>query len=153
MRDMKLVTRRSVISTFAVFGLVAIASTNRVLEAHSQQEIYGLVVAKLAGYYRDKKSASEIGMRYLEKVPEEAQIGKIASLICQPGTDDYKRLASANSAAVRSLISRWQREDFEHDRIVNVSGWLLSETEARLCALAALTDGRSGGCSGRISPV
>jgi hypothetical protein len=30
-------------------------------------------------------------------------------------------------------------QDFEHGRFVKVQGWILSVTEARLCALVALT--------------
>jgi hypothetical protein len=38
-------------------------------------------------------------------------------------------LAHANSHEAHGIIVRWQHEDFEQGRIVNVSGWLLSETK------------------------
>jgi murein L,D-transpeptidase YcbB/YkuD len=40
-----------------------------------------------------------------------------------------------DAGSIRAQI----RDDFAQGRIVDVEGWMLSATEARLCALAALT--------------
>jgi hypothetical protein len=37
------------------------------------------------------------------------------------------------------------RIDYEIERVVNLDGWILSETEARLCALVSLS------CDGKLS--
>lgn len=42
------------------------------------------------------------------------------------------------SADLRACIEKENTRDFSKGRIVRVGGWLLGETEARLCAIAAL---------------
>ena len=43
-------------------------------------------------------------------------------------------------AAIRDHVSGGNALDFSMGRIVSVRGWILGETEARLCAIAALRD-------------
>ncbi|MGI9419570.1 MAG: hypothetical protein ACR2RA_17220 [Geminicoccaceae bacterium] len=43
-------------------------------------------------------------------------------------------------AAIRDHVSSGNMLDFSMGRIVSVRGWILGETEARLCAIAALRD-------------
>ncbi len=40
--------------------------------------------------------------------------------------------------ALRETVAARVRDDFATARVVNVDGWLLARTEARLCALAYL---------------
>jgi hypothetical protein len=103
------------------------------------------LVKKITGFYSHKEDAAIIGVEYLNSALEEVDMHKIINLILSD-SDKYRQLADANSDEAHALIVGWQREDFEHGRIVNVSGWLLSETEARVCALTALIRD-SGGIS------
>jgi hypothetical protein len=47
-------------------------------------------------------------------------------------------LRRAPSSALRGIIQVGTVRDFSDGRTVKVRGWLLSETEARLCAMAAI---------------
>lgn len=47
----------------------------------------------------------------------------------------------SHDSALADAVSRAIADDFEHDRIVVVDGWLLAVTEARQCALYALGAG------------
>ena len=38
----------------------------------------------------------------------------------------------------REILLQQIREDFEQECTVNIEGWILSQTEAHLCALTAL---------------
>ena len=60
------------------------------------------------------------------------------SKCCSSRKDRRAELAKAERGKLRELLLAQQRQDFEHGRIVKVQGWILSETEARLCTLAAL---------------
>ena len=101
------------------------------------------LVKKITGFYSHKEDAAIIGIEYLNSALEEVDMHRIIELMCPSDSDKYRQLADANSDEAHAIIAGWQREDFEHGRIVNVSGWLLSETEARACALTALTVGAS----------
>ena len=85
------------------------------------------------------ESAAVVGRRYLAGHPGEADRRRLAESLdldlrrqdCDP--------AQADPARLRAGITRQVRADFAHGRVVRVDGWVLSVTEARLCALAALT--------------
>lgn len=47
-------------------------------------------------------------------------------------------LAAAGTREMSTLINDRIRQDFEAEQVVKVQGWVLSITEARLCALSAL---------------
>lgn len=51
-------------------------------------------------------------------------------------------LRNASKAHIRDRIEAASIRDFSNGRIVQVQGWLLSETETRLCVLAASQDRR-----------
>jgi hypothetical protein len=84
-------------------------------------------------------SAAVVGRAYLADHPAEADRDWLAAQLgadlrcqdCDPARSDTARL--------RAALARQLRADFAQRRVVRVDGWVLSVTEARLCALAALT--------------
>jgi hypothetical protein len=94
--------------------------------------------SKLANFFHNKESARAIGLAYLRTVPEEANAQQLTQLICSSWEQRYDELVHANAAKIKTILLRQQRQDFEKGRIIELEGWILSETEARLCALAAL---------------
>jgi hypothetical protein len=59
-------------------------------------------------------------------------------LLCSGQGDLQSGFIHATPGKLRELLLLQQRQDFKHGRIANVKGWILSETEVRLCAMAAL---------------
>ena len=133
-----LLSRRAALHIAAVLP-AAILFGHCVLDFRPRTE----VVKKIAGFYAHKKDAAIVGAEYLNSVPTDADAQKLIALIVPSGSDRFRRLSDAYSEEVHGIIVGWLREDFELGRVVKVSGWLLSETEARLCALTALTIIRS----------
>ena len=84
-------------------------------------------------FYR-QESARLIGREYLRERPEETGFEKLAELI--------DAIAKASQYPVfkrKKLIDSFlaqQRDDFKQERVVYLYGWILSETEARLCAIS-----------------
>ncbi len=85
--------------------------------------------ARLAALAGPPESARAVGAEYLRSTPEERDPALLA-----------QRLASglAPGAPLRPQLARRIRADFEQERVVSLRGWVVSRTEARLCALAAL---------------
>lgn len=73
----------------------------------------------------DKAAARIVGRAYLAGLAPAAREPHLIAA-CLP--------AVPTRAGLMSRI----RDDFCHDRMVSVDGWMLAETEARLCALVAL---------------
>jgi hypothetical protein len=96
------------------------------------------LASSLANFFVHRESAAIMGFEYLRYRPAESNIYRLVDLICSCRPERRAELAQADSEECRGLMARQLREDFEHNRTVNIHGWILSETEARLCGLAAL---------------
>ncbi len=77
-----------------------------------------------------RESAALLGRAYLTAVPHEADPSKLVSLILGEPAIPTGREAARVAARIRA--------DFDAGRVVTVEGWILSTTEARLCALCAV---------------
>lgn len=93
-----------------------------------------LLSESLLAVLSDPAGARDIGRAYLQQVPSEANGRQLVSLIAER----YPRgmAAQVHVDEVREYLSNLAREDFAHGRTVELNGWVLSRTEARLCALA-----------------
>jgi len=90
---------------------------------------------QLVGGLRDVSSAQAVGAAYLRSTPEHADVHALVSRLLR---DEPALSGSRSTGATRKLLRGCIREDFARERVVAVDGWLLAETEARLCALAVL---------------
>ena len=84
-------------------------------------------------------SAYAIGSVYLESLPPHTFTADrlINAIVCAAECDTG---TMKSTEALRKQISIRVRKDFSEGAVVIVAGWILSETEARLCALAALSE-------------
>lgn len=77
-----------------------------------------------------------VGARYLATAPEEASVDRLTELVgVDPAVSDDRAALEAEIPRVRDQIA----DEFEREETVRVDGWYLARTEARLCALIALS--------------
>jgi hypothetical protein len=87
--------------------------------------------------FEDPKSACEIGAACLKLMVEGANTSEhLVNAIVGAPECDHEMLR--NAQALKQRISNRVRRDFTEGAVVNADGWVLSVTEARLYALAAL---------------
>jgi hypothetical protein len=91
--------------------------------------------ARLVALFEHHDSARIVGYEYLKKHPQEADAHLLQARIIAGFAGGYTALAQASDSTIRKLIEDRVRQDFETDQIVKLQGWILSATEARLCAL------------------
>jgi hypothetical protein len=94
--------------------------------------------ARLAAILTHKDSANVIGLAYTQQHPQEANAHTLLDRIVSSSTTGELEQFDGTDESLRQLLDGMIREDFGHDRIVKLQGWVLAITEARLCALAAL---------------
>jgi hypothetical protein len=70
-----------------------------------------------------------IGGKYLQQHPLEKNVGHLLEGIAVSAPRDRELML-----ALQQRI----RQDYVEERVVKLEGWILSVTEARLCALTAL---------------
>lgn len=131
-------TRRAALKRLGWLGAWIIATPHRALGTpHSPDPAISLA-AHLRMLFTHTASAAAIGNRYLAATPSEADPHTLAMLIART-PQATARLLHADPSALRRLLAVQQRSDFRAGNTVTIDGWVLSQTEARLCALVALT--------------
>lgn len=89
----------------------------------------------------DDESARVVGREYLRAFPAEASRGVLTARVAEQLPGGSRVLATASDGGLRELLLRATAADFGDLRTVELRGWVLARTEARLCALAALHGG------------
>lgn len=98
------------------------------------------VSARLTAPFRHRDSAARIGRAYLRAEPGDGNVDHLLDTIVAAiatETDGRDPLA-ADDAVLAELLARRIVTDFASRDLAVVEGWVLSRTEARLCALVAL---------------
>jgi len=96
----------------------------------------------LGGFFKHRRSAEVIGREYLKQTPDERNTDILLDRLLEGGVNRAE-FAAAGAGRRREMLRELTREDFARGRVVKVGGWILSLTEARLCALAGVL-GTSG---------
>jgi hypothetical protein len=93
--------------------------------------------ARLAGLLAHRDSARSLGRAALGALPGATAPPALAAAVLAGLPGGQAKLATTSDDELRRLIAVRVREDFDSDDVVQVDGWILSCTEARLCALAS----------------
>ena len=90
----------------------------------------GSLESALRDLVTHRDSAASLGRAYLAVMPGEASAVRLVPLILGKAAAPIGQ----EGARVRSRI----QADFDAAQVVTIDGWIVSRTEARLCALCAL---------------
>jgi hypothetical protein len=127
------ITRRSALATY---GIVATAAALG-LGSRPRREMSDVSVATcVSGLFSDLMGCQRLGRQYLDAHPEEADIGTLVALLCDP---EVGLCRPKDPTTLRRSIAERRASDFRTSRITHIDGWVLARTEARACALVALT--------------
>jgi hypothetical protein len=135
MKTLSSLNRRSFLRMLFLLGLWVPTRSQHAFVATDGSHA-DLLSAKLLTVFHDQESARAVGLEYLRLRSVKTDAQELIKQICASWNEP--QIAHATTETIKALLQNRQRDDFEKDRIVKVRGWILSETEARLCALAAL---------------
>jgi len=96
---------------------------------------YTTIVLALSHLFTIPENARAIGIRYLSLYPERADRDLLLGVL----GPDIVALAGTDDLALVSHLNALRRQDFIDGKTVIVNNWILSRTEASLCALVALS--------------
>lgn len=94
--------------------------------------------SKLTSLFNHPEGAAIVGREYLRGLHKEVDCELLIDLIFSHHSEGRDYLRRATLADLKKFLRHQQSVDFENNRVLQVHGWILSETEVRLCALAAL---------------
>lgn len=89
--------------------------------------------AMVTSLFTHYESAVNLGQCYLTLFPEEANYDWLTKIIL-PNYSTH-----SDSRILKQTLKIQRQKDFYEGNTVMLDGWILSRTEARLCALLALT--------------
>jgi hypothetical protein len=114
------------------------ASATALLLVPKQRDPQGSLKGLLVSIFGNRLSACAIGRVCLNALPKEENTGReiwnklLADALCETGP-------IKSPEAMRRRIANRVRRDFAKGAIIDVDGWLLSVTEARVYALISLS--------------
>lgn len=123
-------TRRSLIAAIALCAAGPARPLGKAAESPA-------ALARLRNLARHPASARAVGAIYARANPAEAERPVLVGLLLRSLSLDEGRLDRESEAALRERLRARVRADFASGDIADTGGWILSRTEARLCALWA----------------
>lgn len=93
---------------------------------------------RLVKLHGAQSSAQAVGRAYLSLVPAESDPSTLLALICSPGPENRDGTADLDGEGLRDRLMCQHKRDFLEGRTIRIRGWVLSRTEARLCALTTV---------------
>ena len=129
-------SRRWFIKIATLLGMAGSGWTN--ISIGGERSLDDPLTWRLATFLKDTEGVNIIGQSYLEDFPEENDPYIIVRRIKMSHPVTTARLRTVKESDTGTLIADMVTEDFQKENIVNLNGWILSNTEARLCALTSL---------------
>lgn len=93
----------------------------------------------LHALFKRPAAVMRIGLAYLATVPRERDEVQLRKQVFAGWSVAERDSASRDREVLRRYLVAQSRNDFRYGRVVQVDGWLLSKTEACLCALLAVS--------------
>jgi len=100
----------------------------------------GALGSRLALFFADRKAASAVGVEVLKRRGEPAGAAELVELLAGDQWTHWNEWATSDPTRLAAALREQHRLDFDEERFEVVNGWVLSRTEALLCALASLLD-------------
>lgn len=136
----------------AVLGVGSAAVVAKVAPWRALVEIVNPPLStKLVSLLEHRRSALLVGGEYLRQASGEAGARALVDAIVSGREGGHDEARTASGSELRELVARRIQRDFAEDRTVKLRGWIVSCTEARLCALAVVKGRAGAAADGRLS--
>jgi hypothetical protein len=129
------ISRRAFLAAAALAAVGGGGLAYRLTTSESEAELEQ--TAEAARLFDELGPARRVGRAYLDDNPEEANEQALVRLLNEEPA--WQGVWDAPPARIADVARRSIRRDYLNGRTVPVEGWILSRTEARLCALTTFS--------------
>jgi hypothetical protein len=126
-------SRRSVLTALTAASIGLLVPWGRLQPRNSDRSL----AERIAGLFCDQPRARAVGRAHLKSGPGDTGIADVVRRVVRDA-DQHAHLMRAGDRVLRRFLQARRRCDFESGNTVCINGWVLSETEANLCAVVAL---------------
>jgi hypothetical protein len=130
--------RRKFIFTLVTVGIGAAALPIISYRRKNILSLDPLMRPNTLAHFCDGGTIRDIGMSYRAQVPQENEKKKLREILLTNKNGD--KLNSSNEHDISNMLDSKIDQEFKSGQIVIENGWVLSETEARQCALFSFSD-------------
>lgn len=130
--------RRAFAATVFPIAALTVLLPRRLARALGHAQECPQLPSSVGTLFNNTNSARVVGLEYLRHWPSESDVPTLLSLLSLEHLEGRRELSAPERERTRAALRLRIRRDFEEERVVSVQGWILSITEARLCALSAL---------------
>ena len=125
---------------YGAFGILGVGIVNpkQSFGLVSQQFQVNPFLSCLIGLIGKSQSATLIGKEYLAMCPQEYDPNILIGQITRNSNRLYQEYRIGGDKKVHEHLRHQIREDFGNNQKIILHGWVLSRTEARICALTHL---------------
>ncbi len=131
--------RRQFLGTAAL--LIAAASLAQMPAMTRASTDPAVLADRLLAIHADQRGASIIGGVFLKEQPTRPKLDQVVQDVMRNLELSADRLVNVSPLDLRRAMKKRTSDDFRLGRTHHVQGWVLGETEAWLCGLAALRTG------------
>ncbi len=117
--------------------IIFMATLPATFTSSSQQHKKHITPDQFLGLLRETSSARAIGNIYLTTYEPKADADSIVNQLFNK-KNELEIFLNSTVEKQRQQIGNMVQADFKQSRLVNVNGWLLSKTEARIYAIISL---------------
>ena len=136
---MRRITRRGFVG--GMLGVLALAAAPVRAVARVRIGASASPSEKVARFFTNDAGAVRIGSVYLQAHPDEGDAETLFDALTPPGERPQQWWTSVSMGELRRTIRAAAHADFKSGDVVDLEGWQLARTEARLAALLKATGG------------
>ncbi len=125
-------------STFIYYAAVGTAMAVIPLRGCKSNKLFVLEKPQFLSRICDVNTIIDIGKSYRNTFSDNSRQQLMDKLM--EGTEDKEIFPNVSNSSIASFVEEKVKYDFKSGRILVIKGWVLSQTEARQCALFSLTN-------------
>ncbi|MDQ2935192.1 MAG: hypothetical protein M3R49_09505 [Chloroflexota bacterium] len=131
------VSRRHLLR-WALAAGIAVAGPWGGLTLLARQNGAQVLADRLRALLPHRLAAAALGVAYIGTVEGPATVASLVSELAADLDGGVEGALTLDRAALAAMLERSMHADYDAGRVVTLSGWIVSITEGRLCALASL---------------
>ena len=123
---------------WALAAGIAVAGPWTGLAVIARQSGTEVLAGRLRALLPHRLAAATLGVAYIGTLEGQPSVASLVSDLAADLVGGVDAALALDRAALAAMLERSMRADYGAGRVVTLSGWIVSMTEGRLCALASL---------------
>lgn len=136
------IRRRAVLAGATALGVTLTFALTSAVPVVCRQELTSRIEKTILSLLHRPGSSRIVGWKVLQGEPILREQGRLVSLLLAKLELDPTALIGLKPQLLRQRIAERVQSDFADEHTIGIDGWVLSVTEAWLCALAAIDGNR-----------